>query len=198
MGNVRRTTGRRSLHRLVRRIASHLDARVGHLVSVDLGHDFVGGERYNPFRHARQTTLIWGKLKIVVWPFLEKLVALDAPTPAANVFQGRGISCIANAPPAVGVEDIYRGKGAFARNRERVSPTPDDGARISIRRNLRNDCATATSEQGNRPDCNQRLHAPKENKMSDGWRKSASLRFEGGISWKVRTQSCQPFAPSLG
>ena len=37
-----------------------------------------------------------------------------------------------------------------------------------------------------------------ENKMSDGWRESASLRVEGGISWKVRNQSCQPFAPSHG
>jgi hypothetical protein len=39
-------------------------------------------------------------------------------------------------------------------------------------------------------------HAPNENKMSDGWRRSASLRVEGGISWKPRNQSCQTFAPS--
>jgi hypothetical protein len=26
---------------------------------------------------------------------------------------------------------------------------------------------------------------PNENKMSDGWRESASLRFEGGISSKM-------------
>src|SRR4051794_28290023 len=37
-----------------------------------------------------------------------------------------------------------------------------------------------------------------ENKMSDGWRDGTSLRIEGGISWKIRIQSCQPFAPSLG
>jgi hypothetical protein len=42
------------------------------------------------------------------------------------------------------------------------------------------------------------LSASNENKMSDGWRESAWLRVEGGISWKVRNQSCQPFAPSLG
>jgi hypothetical protein len=33
-----------------------------------------------------------------------------------------------------------------------------------------------------------------ENKMSDGWRESASLRGEDGISRKVRSQSCQTFA----
>jgi hypothetical protein len=37
-----------------------------------------------------------------------------------------------------------------------------------------------------------------ENKMSDGWRDSASLRIEGGISSQVRNESCQPFAPSHG
>ena len=37
-----------------------------------------------------------------------------------------------------------------------------------------------------------------ENKMSDGWRERASLRVEGGISWKITNRSCQPFAPSLG
>ena len=40
--------------------------------------------------------------------------------------------------------------------------------------------------------------APNENKMSDGWRESVSLQVEGGISSKVRNQSCQPFAPSHG
>jgi hypothetical protein len=34
--------------------------------------------------------------------------------------------------------------------------------------------------------------------MSDGWRRSASQPVEGGISWKVRNQICQPFAPSPG
>ena len=38
--------------------------------------------------------------------------------------------------------------------------------------------------------------ASNENKMSDGWRESASLRLAGGISWKVRSGGCQPFAPS--
>src|SRR6476469_1599025 len=42
------------------------------------------------------------------------------------------------------------------------------------------------------------LHGPNENKMSDGWRESASLGVEGRISWKVRSESCQPFAPSHG
>ena len=28
------------------------------------------------------------------------------------------------------------------------------------------------------------LHRPNENKISDGWRGGASLRVEGGISWK--------------
>jgi hypothetical protein len=37
-----------------------------------------------------------------------------------------------------------------------------------------------------------------EKKMSDGWRGSASLRVEDGISWRVRNQRCQPFAPSHG
>jgi hypothetical protein len=37
-----------------------------------------------------------------------------------------------------------------------------------------------------------------ENKMSDGWRESAGLRLEGGISWQVRNRGCQPFAPSPG
>ncbi|HZE58869.1 MAG TPA: hypothetical protein VE031_13520 [Chthoniobacterales bacterium] len=41
-------------------------------------------------------------------------------------------------------------------------------------------------------------HAPNENKISDGWRDGAWLRFEGGISWEVRSQSCQPFAASFG
>ena len=39
---------------------------------------------------------------------------------------------------------------------------------------------------------------PNENKMSDGGRDRASLRVEGGISSRVRNQSCQPFAPSHG
>jgi hypothetical protein len=39
---------------------------------------------------------------------------------------------------------------------------------------------------------------PNENKMSDGWQDGASLRVEGGISSKVKTQSRQPFAPSFG
>jgi hypothetical protein len=34
--------------------------------------------------------------------------------------------------------------------------------------------------------------------MSDGWREGAWLRVDGGISSKVRNQSCQPFAPSHG
>src|SRR3954454_501516 len=37
-----------------------------------------------------------------------------------------------------------------------------------------------------------------ENKMSDGWRGSASLRVEKENSWEVWDQSCQPFAPSHG
>jgi len=37
-----------------------------------------------------------------------------------------------------------------------------------------------------------------ENKMSDGWRDSAPLRIEGGMSWTVRNQSCKPFTPSPG
>jgi hypothetical protein len=37
-----------------------------------------------------------------------------------------------------------------------------------------------------------------ENKMSDGWRDGASVRVEDRISWKVRNQSCQLFAPSPG
>ena len=41
-------------------------------------------------------------------------------------------------------------------------------------------------------------HTPNENKMSDGWRESASLRVEGGILSKVRNQSYQTFAPSPG
>jgi hypothetical protein len=41
-------------------------------------------------------------------------------------------------------------------------------------------------------------HRPNENKMSDGWRESASLWVEGDVSCKVRDQSCQPFAPSHG
>jgi hypothetical protein len=41
-------------------------------------------------------------------------------------------------------------------------------------------------------------HGPNENKMSDGWRESASLRVEGGISSKVKSRDCQPFAPSHG
>ena len=40
--------------------------------------------------------------------------------------------------------------------------------------------------------------ASNENKMSDGWRESAWLGVEDGISSKVRNQSCQPFAPSHG
>lgn len=39
---------------------------------------------------------------------------------------------------------------------------------------------------------------PNENKMSDGWRDGASMRVEGGISWEVKTQGCQTFAPSHG
>jgi L-amino acid N-acyltransferase YncA len=45
---------------------------------------------------------------------------------------------------------------------------------------------------------NEGFHRPNENKMSDGWRESASLPVEGGISWKITNQSCQPFAPSSG
>jgi len=30
--------------------------------------------------------------------------------------------------------------------------------------------------------------------MSDGWRESAWLRVEGGISWRKWNQSCQSFA----
>jgi len=30
--------------------------------------------------------------------------------------------------------------------------------------------------------------------MSDGWRESAWLRVEDEMSWKMRNQSCQPFA----
>ena len=37
-----------------------------------------------------------------------------------------------------------------------------------------------------------------ENKTTDGWRESASLWMKGEISWRVRSQSCQPFAPSHG
>jgi hypothetical protein len=37
-----------------------------------------------------------------------------------------------------------------------------------------------------------------ENKISDAWRDSAWLLVEGGISWKVRSRDCQPFAASLG
>jgi hypothetical protein len=37
-----------------------------------------------------------------------------------------------------------------------------------------------------------------ENKMSDGWRESAWLRVENGVSRKVRNQGCQPFDPSHG
>ena len=33
------------------------------------------------------------------------------------------------------------------------------------------------------------LHASNEDKMSDGWRASASLRVEGGISWKVTNKA---------
>jgi len=33
--------------------------------------------------------------------------------------------------------------------------------------------------------------------MSDDWRGGASQQVEGGISWKVQGQSCQPFAPSV-
>ena len=39
---------------------------------------------------------------------------------------------------------------------------------------------------------------PNENKMSDGWREGASLRIEGRISWKIKNQNCQAFAPSFG
>src|SRR6266446_482594 len=41
-------------------------------------------------------------------------------------------------------------------------------------------------------------HAPNENKISDGWREGAWLRVEGGISLKVRSRDCQPFAASSG
>ena len=41
-------------------------------------------------------------------------------------------------------------------------------------------------------------HGSNEKKMSDGWRESAWLQVDGGISWKVRTRGCQPFAPSHG
>jgi len=37
---------------------------------------------------------------------------------------------------------------------------------------------------------------PNENKISYGWCGGASLRVEGGISWKVRNRPCQPFAAS--
>jgi hypothetical protein len=47
---------------------------------------------------------------------------------------------------------------------------------------------------GDRAEC----HRPNENKMSDGWRGGASPRVEGGVSWKVKNQSRQPFAPSHG
>jgi hypothetical protein len=39
---------------------------------------------------------------------------------------------------------------------------------------------------------------PNENKISDGWRGSASLRVERRTSWKVRSRDCQPFAASQG
>jgi hypothetical protein len=42
------------------------------------------------------------------------------------------------------------------------------------------------------------IEGPNENKISDGWRDSASLRVEGGISWKVRDRDCQTFAASFG
>jgi hypothetical protein len=45
---------------------------------------------------------------------------------------------------------------------------------------------------------NQLTHRSNENKMSDDWRESASLRIAGEISSKVRNQSCQSFAPSPG
>jgi hypothetical protein len=54
----------------------------------------------------------------------------------------------------------------------------------------------------------RRINESREfiNKMSDGGRDRASLRVEGGISWKGRNQSWQParsrmlseFAPSIG
>jgi hypothetical protein len=37
-------------------------------------------------------------------------------------------------------------------------------------------------EQQNNAYASQRLHTPNENKMSDGWRESASPRVEGGVS----------------
>jgi hypothetical protein len=43
-----------------------------------------------------------------------------------------------------------------------------------------------------------RVLPSNENKMSDGWRESAWLRVEGGVSWKIWSQSCQPFAPPHG
>jgi hypothetical protein len=57
---------------------------------------------------------------------------------------------------------------------------------------------SARSDSEREEDNHRASHRPNENKMSDGWRDGASQRVEGGISWKVRNQSCQPFAPSHG
>ena len=48
------------------------------------------------------------------------------------------------------------------------------------------------------------LISSNENKISDGWPAAAGklcgawLRVEGGISWKMRKEACQPFAASHG
>jgi hypothetical protein len=49
-----------------------------------------------------------------------------------------------------------------------------------------------------KPDSHRLAHGSNENKISDGWRGGASLRVEGGISWKVMNRAGQPFAASFG
>ena len=61
---------------------------------------------------------------------------------------------------------------------------------------LTRDAERGASDQ--KRECTSNAHSSNENKMSDGWREGASLRIEGGISWKIKNQSRQAFAPSHG
>jgi hypothetical protein len=69
----------------------------------------------------------------------------------------------------------------------RVAADVDDHRRDEYEQGALHECATI-----------EMVSPSNENKMSDGWRESASLRVEGGSSRGLRNHTCQPFAPSHG
>ena len=112
-------------------------------------------------------------------------------------------SCFIRVIRACEIEQVERNGKTGHRNRlnRRVIVPINSAITYEKRRQCddraRRACSARCKQRGKQHNCDAR-HTSNENKMSDGWRESASLRIEGGILSRTRNQSCQPFAPSSG